>query len=99
MSPVMQNAAFRSTGLDYIYVPFHVKKEDLGQAIQGVRSLNICGLNVTIPHKVAVIPFLDEIDSLAEKIGAVNTIVNEEGILKGYNTDASGSLRALLAKK
>ncbi len=85
--------------MDYVYVPFKVKKEELGQAIQGMRALNICGLNVTIPHKIAVIPFLDEIDPLAEKIGAVNTIVNEDGILKGYNTDASGFLRALTAEK
>ena len=89
----MQNAAFQKAGLDYVYVPFRVKTEDLKQAIQGMRALNIRGLNVTIPHKVAVMPFLDEIDPLAEKIGAVNTIVNEDGTLKGYNTDASGFLK------
>jgi shikimate dehydrogenase len=99
VSPAMQNAAFRSAGLDYIYVPFPVKKGELGKAIEGMRALNIRGLNVTIPHKIEVIPFLDEIDALAEKIGAVNTIVNEDGNLKGYNTDASGFLRALLADK
>ena len=99
ISPAMQNAAFQKVGADYIYVPFPVKKGELGKAIQGMRALNIRGLNVTIPHKIAVIPFLDEIDSLAEKIGAVNTIVNEDGNLKGYNTDASGFLRALLAEK
>jgi len=96
MSPAMQNAAFRDKGIDYIYVPFRVKPENLGKAIEGMRALNIRGLNVTIPHKVAVIPFLDELDDLAEKIGAVNTIVNEDGILRGYNTDATGFLRALL---
>jgi len=96
MSPAMQNAAFRDKGIDYLYVPFRVKPENLGKAVEGMRALNIKGLNVTIPHKVAVIPFLDELDDLAEKIGAVNTIVNEDGMLKGYNTDATGFLRALL---
>lgn len=99
MSPKMQNAAFMDAGLDYVYVPFNVKREDLSRAIQGMRALNICGLNVTIPHKVAVIPSLDEIDSLAQKIGAVNAIKNEDGLLTGYNTDASGFLRALTAEK
>lgn len=96
MSPVMHNAAFRKMGLDYWYVPFRVRKEGLGKAIEGMKALNIKGLNVTIPHKVAVIPLLDELDPLAEKIGAVNTIVNDKGNLTGYNTDATGFLQALL---
>jgi len=96
MSPIMHNAAFASMGLDYLFVPFRVRKEGLRQAIDGVRGLNIRGLGVTIPHKVAVMQFLDEIDDLAEKIGAVNNIVNDNGVLKGYNTDASGFLQALL---
>ena len=99
MSPRMHNAAFQSVGLDYVYVPFNVKKEDLDRAIQGIRAFNIRGLSVTIPHKVSVMRFLDEIDPLAQKIGAVNTITNEDGILTGYNTDASGFLRALSAEK
>ena len=98
MSPVMHNAAFREMGLDYLYLPFRVKKEDVGKAIDGMRALNFRGLNVTIPHKVAVIPLLDVLDPLAEKIGAVNTIVNDDGKLTGYNTDAGGFLHALLAK-
>jgi len=96
MSPVMHNAAFKELGLDYIYLPFRVKKEDLGEAIEGVRAFHIQGLNVTIPHKVAVIPFLNRIDTLAQKIGAVNTIVNDNGLLTGYNTDATGFLQSLL---
>jgi shikimate dehydrogenase len=95
MSPVMHNAAFSELSLDYVYLAFRVKAEGLARAIEGMRALNIRGLNVTIPHKVAVIPFLDELDPLAEKIGAVNTIVNDAGSLKGYNTDATGFLRAL----
>ncbi len=98
MSPAIHNAAFAKIGLDYWYVPFRVRKEELRQAIDGMRGLNIRGLNVTIPHKVAVIPFLDELDPLAEKIGAVNTIANDDGVLTGYNTDASGFLQALLER-
>jgi len=98
MSPAMCNAAFTRMGLDYVYVSFQVKEEELSKAIDGMRALNIRGLNVTIPHKVAVIPLLDELDPLAEKIGAVNTISNDNGVLKGYNTDASGFLQALLER-
>ena len=96
MSPVMHNSAFQKLGMDYVYVPFRVKKEELGRAIDGIRALNIRGMNVTIPHKVAIIPFLDKLDTLAEKTGAVNTIVNDGGVLSGYNTDATGFLQALL---
>jgi len=98
MSPSMHNAAFNQLGLDYIYLPFRVQKEELGKAIEGMRALNIKGLNVTIPHKVMVMPLLDKIDPLAEKIGAVNTIVNNGGALTGYNTDAAGFLQALLER-
>ena len=98
MSPVMHNAAFSSMGLDYIYLPFRVERDKLASAIDGLRAFNMRGLNVTIPYKVAVIPFLNELESLAQKIGAVNTIVNDNGILKGYNTDAGGFLKALIEK-
>jgi len=96
MSPVMHNAAFNELGLDYLYIAFRVRKEELGKAIEGMRALNIIGLNVTIPHKVTIIPFLDELDPLVERIGAVNTVVNSDGVLQGYNTDATGFLQALL---
>ncbi len=95
MSPVMHNAAFKNKGVDCAYLAFRVKKEELGKAIEGMRALNMRGLNITIPHKVAVIQFLDELDHLADKIGAVNTIVNNGGVLRGYNTDATGFLQAL----
>jgi len=98
VSPVMHSAAFSHLNLDYIYLSFRVEKEHLTGAIDGIRALNIKGLNITIPHKVAVIPLLDELDPLAERIGAVNTIINDNGILKGYNTDAGGFLKALLQK-
>jgi len=98
MSPAIHNAAFEKMGIDYLYVPFRVRGEELGKAIEGMRALNMRGLNVTIPHKVNVIPFLDELDTLAEQIGAVNTIVNDDGLLTGYNTDATGFLQALLER-
>jgi len=98
MSPVMHNVAFKNMGVDCVYLAFRVKEEELGRAIEGMRALNIRGLNVAIPHKVAVIQFLDELDPLADKIGAVNTIVNDNGVLKGYNTDATGFLRAMLER-
>lgn len=98
MSPIMHNAAFKKLGLDYIYLPFNVKREDLSRAVDGMRALNIRGLNVTIPHKVSLIPLLDKLEPLAERIGAVNTIINDGGILTGYNTDGYGALQALLDK-
>jgi shikimate dehydrogenase len=97
ISPAMQNAAFSKMKLDYVYLPFRVNSDGLAEAMQGVRGLNLGGLNITIPHKVAVIPLLDEIDPLVENLGAVNTVTNDEGYLKGYNTDAAGFLGTLTA--
>jgi len=94
----MQNAAFRALGLDFAYVPFKVTREELRVAIAGMRALNIRGLNITIPHKVAVLPFLDSVDPLAKKIGAVNTIVSNGTTLTGYNTDAGGFIQPLLER-
>ncbi|UCG55205.1 MAG: shikimate dehydrogenase, partial [Dehalococcoidia bacterium] len=98
VSSVMHNAAFKELGLDYLYLPFRVEKDNLPGAIGGLKALGIRGLNVTIPHKVAVIPLLDELEPLAVKTGAVNTIVNDGGHLKGYNTDVDGFLRALFER-
>ncbi len=99
VSPAMHNAAFSHSGLDYVYLSFRVAKEKLARAIEGMRAFDFRGLNVTIPHKVAVIPLLDELEPLAERIGAVNTIVNDSGRLKGHNTDAGGFLEGLLGKR
>jgi shikimate dehydrogenase len=98
VSPAMHNAAFEELGMDGIYLPFRVSKGALAGAVEGARALNFMGFNVTIPHKVAVIPYLDGLDPVAEKIGAVNTVVNRDGELRGYNTDAEGFLRALLER-
>jgi len=94
LSPLMHNTAFQALGIKAVYGAFQVKKEDLEKAISGLRALNISGVSVTIPHKEEVIPFLDEVDERALRIGAVNTILNEEGRLKGFNTDWIGVLKA-----
>ncbi len=91
----MHNAAFRELGIDACYVPFEVRPESLKVAIEAVRALNIKGLNITIPHKEAVLHLLDWLSPEAEEIGSVNTIKNERGVLKGYNTDAKGFMGSL----
>ena len=96
LSPVMHNAAFKAAGVNALYAAF--ESSDLEGSIRGIRALGVCGMSVTIPFKTSVIPYLDELDSLAEKIGAVNTIVNVKGRLKGYNTDGLGAMKALEAK-
>jgi len=95
LSPLMQNAAFAASNIPAVYVPFHVCAAGLADAIAGMRALDIRGINVTIPHKESVCSLLDEIDSSAALIGAVNTIVNRSGKLVGYNTDGLGLLRSL----
>jgi shikimate dehydrogenase len=95
LSPPMQNAAFGAMGIPYAYVPWHVKAADLPAAVEAVRALSLAGVNVTIPHKVAVMGLLDEIAPIARLIGAVNTIENRSGRLIGHNTDAPGFLRSL----
>lgn len=94
-SPIMLNRAFREIGINASYGAFHVKPDRLGDAIAGIRALGFRGLNVTIPHKIEVMQYLDEIDESARAIGAVNTIVNEDGRLIGYNTDGIGYVRSL----
>ncbi|NMB12360.1 MAG: shikimate dehydrogenase [Firmicutes bacterium] len=95
LSPAMHNAALQALGKDYVYVPFSVSALHVQEAMAGMRALGIKGLNVTIPHKVAVADYLDEIDPVAQLIGAVNTISNQTGRLVGYNTDGYGFLRSL----
>ncbi|SDY50513.1 shikimate dehydrogenase [Evansella caseinilytica] len=96
MSPEMHTAAFKQLGLDMAYHAFEVHPEFLEKAINGIRGLGLKGVNVTIPHKVAVLQYLDMVDDLALEIGAVNTIVNMNGQLTGYNTDGEGYLQSLL---
>ena len=94
-SPVIHNAAFEALGKNCAYVPFHVRPDDVESAIAGIWALGIRGVNVTVPHKQSVIPFLDELSADAREIGAVNTIVNHEGTLIGHNTDAPGFVKSL----
>ena len=95
LSPAMQNAALQAAGIDAVYTAFAVEPEALPLAVAGLRALHFRGWNVTIPHKQAIMDALDEIDEDANVIGAVNTIVNDGGRLKGYNTDVIGFLDAL----
>ena len=93
-SPAMHNAGLEALNLNYIYLPFHVKEERLGECIQGAKAMGIQGLNVTIPHKSNVMKHLDDIDQVASMIGAVNTILRT----KGFNTDGYGCVRAIEEK-
>lgn len=95
ISPAMHNAAFRQLGLDFEYVPLEVAPDDLAQAVDGLRVLHFAGFNVTVPFKEKVMPYLDDITKLAQTIGAVNTVKNQEGKLVGFNTDAPGFLESL----
>ena len=92
-SPPMHNRAFEKLNMDYAYVAFDVEPANLKSAIEGAKALNIKGFNVTIPHKISVMEFLDEIDEVASLIGAVNTIDFKN--MKGYNTDGIGAVKAI----
>ena len=89
----MYNAAFEALGLNYVYVPFIVK--DLEKAVEGIRHLGIKAIGVTIPYKIDILPYLDELDRDARRIGAVNAIINNNGKLLGANTDGKGAVKAL----
>lgn len=95
LSPVIHNNLAQMLEMNLTYVPFLVEQDGLSKAVEGAYELNILGMNVTVPHKSAVIASLKEIDELAEKIGAVNTLVRCEGGYKGFNTDMTGLLRAM----
>ena len=94
LSPAIHNAAFQKRGLNFVYLAWQV--DTIGDAVKGLRALgNFRGASVTMPHKVSAMPFLDEVEPTARHIGAINTIVADNGKLTGYNTDATGALRAL----
>ncbi|MGD0330556.1 MAG: shikimate dehydrogenase [Nitrososphaeria archaeon] len=96
LSPIIHNKAFQTLDLDFVYVAFRVGENMLEGAVDGMRAFNIRGMNVTIPHKVKVMDYIDFVDEVANDIGAVNTIVNDSGILVGYNSDGEGALRSLV---
>ena len=94
-SPQIQNAAFRERGLDLVYLAFDVLPDGLEAALRGLEAVGFRGANVTVPHKEAVLPFLDEVAPLVATVGAVNTLVYRDGTLRGHNTDVEGFLQAL----
>ena len=98
LSPMIHNTLAQMKGHNLVYVPFRVEEAGVEHAVYGAYALYILGMNVTVPHKSAVIPFLQEIDGLASDIGAVNTLVRTEGGYKGYNTDMTGLYRALMSE-
>ncbi len=95
LSPVMHNAAIAHLGLDYIYLPFRVKPDDLSIAIEGFRAINLQGFNITIPHKQAIIPLLAEVSPTAQLVGAVNTVYQTPQGWAGTNTDVQGFIAPL----
>lgn len=95
MSPAMHNAAFKKLGINAVYLPFEVNPKDLKNAVEGLKALGIAGVNITIPHKESVIRYLDSLTYEAKTIGAVNTVVNKNNKLSGYNTDAYGFMKSL----
>lgn len=97
LSPVIHNTLAEELGQNLVYVPFQVEESRVEEAVKGAFALNILGCNVTVPYKSAVIPFLTDIDALAERVGAVNTLVRQENGYKGYNTDLPGLYRAMVS--
>jgi len=96
LGPVMHNTAFSALGYNGAYLAFRV--ENIGKAVVGIKALGIKGASITIPHKVSVMDFLDELDDTAQKIGAVNTILNKKDVLTGYNSDGIGAVKALFER-
>ena len=97
LSPLLQNYLAEETGTNMVYVPFHVENGKLEEAVKGAYALNLLGCNVTVPYKSDVLEYIVEIDELAKRIGAVNTLVRCEGGFKGYNTDMPGLYRAMVS--
>jgi shikimate dehydrogenase len=96
LSPVMHNSALAHCGLDGRYLAFRV--ENIAAAVDGIRGLGIRGVSITIPHKIDVMQFLDEVDPMAAEIGAVNTVLNKDGVLQGFNSDSIGAVKAIAEK-
>ncbi len=99
LSPIMHNGWFSENKLNYAYLAFDILPKDLKDAVRSIRTLNIAGVNVTVPHKVEIMKYLDKTDEDAKKIGSVNTVVNKKGVLYGTNTDWQGFITDLKQKK
>jgi len=94
-SPAMHNAAFTALDMNWAYLAFHVDPQNLRTALQGASHMGLVGVNLTIPHKILALDWIDEIDAEARKLGAVNTVCMEKGKLRGYNTDGYGFLKGI----
>ena len=99
LSPNIHSAAFREMDLDSSYIAYRIPKGELEEGIEGLKKIKIYGFNITIPHKIDMMKYLDKMDESCSLIGAVNTVVNKDGILKGYNTDMDGFLEPFKKKK
>ncbi len=95
LSPIIHNAAFKNLKMNCNYIAYKIKKQELESGIRSLKSIQISGFNVTIPHKITILNYLDELDNDCHKTGAANTIVNNNGVLKGYNTDIFGFIEPL----
>ncbi len=99
LSPNIHSAAFREMALDSSYIAYRIPKGELEEGIEGLKKINIYGFNITIPHKIEMMRYLDKMDEACSLIGAVNTVTNKDGILKGYNTDMDGFLEPFKKRK
>ena len=95
ISPLIHNMAFEKTGVNGVYLAWEVEAKDLQASIENIRRFDMFGINLSMPYKQEVIPYIDELDVSARLIGAVNTVVNKNGILVGYNTDGKGFFKSL----
>ena len=99
LSPTIHNAAYRELDLECTYIAYRVLQGDLATGIESLKKIKIAGFNITIPHKIEMMKYLDNVDSTCEKIGAVNTVLNDDGILRGFNTDMDGFLEPIKRKE
>ena len=99
LSPTIHNAAYRELGMECTYIGYRVIQGDLATGIESLKKIKIAGFNVTIPHKIEMMKYLDNVDGNCKKIGAVNTVLNDDGILRGFNTDMDGFLEPIKRKE
>ncbi len=99
LSPTIHNAAYRELKLECTYIAYRVNKGDLASGVQSLKKIKIAGFNVTIPHKIEMMKYLDDVDDTCKMIGAVNTVFNDDGILRGFNTDMDGFLDPIKRKE
>ena len=99
LSPIIHNAAYRELGIECTYIAYRVIQGELATGIESLKKIKIAGFNVTIPHKIEMMKYLDNVDDNCKKIGAVNTVLNDDGILRGFNTDMDGFLEPIKRKE